>query len=60
MKMKGGVTAAAACCEVCAKLPHCEGFTFFSGACFLKNCGRSSSAGARAIKVTGAVSGYLK
>ena len=58
--MKGGVTAAAACCDVCTKQAQCKGFTFFSGACFLKSCPQPPAGHSAIKRLPGAVSGYLK
>lgn len=64
LKMKGGVTAAAACCAACdqARDQGCQAFTFYNGACFLKNCGAGGGSGrsGAAKSLQGAVSGYLK
>lgn len=64
IKKKGGVTAAAGCCAACdqAKQEGCEAFTFFAGACFLKNCGAGGGSGRAGAtqSIQGAVSGYLK
>lgn len=59
LKMRGGAASAATCCDACSSIPHCEAFTFYNGACFLKNCGRQGNGGV-AQSLHGAISGYLK
>ena len=62
MPHQGGVTSASACCALCdaRRSKGCQGFTFFSGACFFKSCGRAQQKGKTPTKLHGAVSGYLK
>lgn len=61
-KMRGGASSAATCCEACNSTPEnkCEAFTFYSGACFLKSCGKGGARSPRAADLQGAISGFLK
>jgi hypothetical protein len=58
LKLQGGATSAASCCNYCLNVPGCKAFTFLSGTCFMKSC--NSINAKNEIKMSGALSGYLK
>jgi hypothetical protein len=57
LKMHGGATSAASCCQYCSNTARCEAFTFSGSVCYLKSC-REEARGNTAMQ--GAVSGFLK
>lgn len=58
-KMQGGASTAATCCKVCQEfVDSCLAFTFYSGVCYLKNCGINASKSSTTSGLKGAVTAY--